>query len=297
MKLFRDAICPAPWFDLVLGQISSNLNGRAALGCTLGQACGQCSRKGRQCGGEKAMGYWALLANPLPLPNGKQLGEAPTAPPRMPQAPRHPSAAPGRQSSAAPPVSPAQQHLPSSPGFPAWSPPAGCGMCKAAHGFLHAPDTAWLLDSYKGLISIPLSCQPWVTSVSCDSGLCQCVLESNRMSNFFAEMRISDVHLMPRCVALTYGMTAQPLFFSLLHISSSDAYKGATDNCLQTVIQSLSFAVTAKSDSWFRGVTFQRHLLGPPLLGAPASPHTLNTAVVFTASLQPVVADCIPPHG
>lgn len=153
-------------------------------------------------------------------------------------------------------MSPAQWHLPRSLGSPAWSPPARCGMCQAEHGFLHVPDITWLLDSYECLISISLSCQPWGTRVSCDSGLFQCVSVSSRMSNLFLEMRISDAHLMPRHVALMYGMTVQSSFYSLLCISSSDAYKGATDNFVHTIIQSLSFSVTAKSNSWFRGVTF-----------------------------------------
>lgn len=86
-KLFREAICPAPQFDLVfcratsaLGQISVDLNGRPALGRLLGEACGQCPRKGWIAGGKNAT---ALLGNPLPLPRGKQLPEVPTAPPQL----------------------------------------------------------------------------------------------------------------------------------------------------------------------------------------------------------------------
>ena len=119
-----------------------------------------------------------------------------------------------------------------------------------------SPSTAWLLGSYEGLISSFLSCQPWVTRVSCDSGLCQCVSVLPRMSYLFLEMRISDVCLLPRHVALMYGTIAQSPFYPFLRVSSSDACKGSTNNFVHTIIQSLSFAVMAKSDSWFRGVTF-----------------------------------------
>lgn len=74
----------------------------------------------------------ALLANPLPLPKGKQLPEVTRAPPLLsggiPKVLLHLSSIPERQSSAVSPASSAQRHLPSSPGSPVWSPPAGRGM-------------------------------------------------------------------------------------------------------------------------------------------------------------------------